>query len=111
MIDRRPPRDELFGFYYLGISPEGTYKFPNANHLAAYYRVSADAVLRWLDEYGLDPKTVGRKTIELSRVSVDLQLELPNLTPDAIRQRIAEALADFDGAGTGRKPWVDGPIQ
>ena len=110
MSERRPPRDELFGFYYLGFTPEGEYRFPNAHRVAAYYGVSADAVLRWLEEHGLDPATVGRKTIELSRHSVDLQMEQPNLTPEAVRERIAEILDEFDQAGTGRKPWRDGPI-
>ncbi len=110
MNDRRPPRDELFGFYYLGITPDGKYKFPNAHHVAGYYGVSADAVLRWLEEYGLDPATVGRKTVELSEVSVDLQLDLPNLTLEGIQRRIADALEEFDAAQTGRKPWRDGPI-
>ncbi|MBI5153802.1 hypothetical protein HZA57_01070 [Candidatus Poribacteria bacterium] len=111
MKDNRPPRDELFGFYYLGFAPDGTYKYPNANQLAAHYRVSSDAVLRWLGEYGLDPATVGRRSIELSRCSVDIQLEMPNLTPEGVRRRIAEVLADFDEAAVSRRPWLDGPIQ
>lgn len=110
MSDRRPPRAELFGYYYLGITPDGEYKFPNAHRVAAHYGVSADAVLRWLEEFGLAPAAVGRKTIELSRHAVDLQLELPNLTPGAVRERVAEVLEEFDGAGRGRKPWRDGPI-
>lgn len=109
--DRRPPRAELFGFYYLGFAPDGTYKFSNASHLAAHYRVSPDAILRWLGEYGIDPATVGRQAVELSAVSVDLQLDLPNLSPEGVRARIAEALAEFDAAQPTRRPWVDGPIR
>lgn len=110
MTDNRPPRAELFGFYYLGFAPDGTYKFSNANHLARHYKVSTDAVLRWLEEYGLDPKTVSRTSIELSRHSVDIQLDLPNLSAEGVRLRIEEVLAEFDGAEQGRRPWVDGPI-
>ncbi len=111
MIDRRPPRAELFGFYYLGFAPDGSYKFPNASHLAKHYRVSPDAILRWLEEYGLDPKSVSRRSVELSEMSVDLQMEAGNLTPEGIRERIEDALAEFDGASNERKPWRDGPIQ
>ncbi|MEQ8819317.1 MAG: hypothetical protein RLY93_03675 [Sumerlaeia bacterium] len=108
--DRRPPREELFGYYYLGITPAGTYKFPNAHHVAATYGVSADAVLRWLEEYGLAPNDVSYRMVELSRLSVDLQFDLGNLTLEGIRARVAEALEEFDEAGGGRHPCKDGPI-
>ncbi len=44
MEDRRPPRDELFGFYYLGFSPEGTYKFGVSGHMG--YQAEAPGVAR-----------------------------------------------------------------
>ncbi len=111
MDDKRPPRVELFGFYYLGFTPEGIYKFPNAHHVGAYYRVSADAVLRWLEEYRIDPASVGRRTVELSRVSVDIQLEMDEMSTEEILARIAEAMAEYDEASDGRRPWSDGPIR
>lgn len=111
MNNQRPPRAELFGYYYLGITPLGTYQFPNAHQVANHYKVSVDAVLSWLEEYGLDSATVGKRAIELSRHGVDLQMEFGNLTPDVIRDRIEEVLQQFDRARTGRQPWVDGPIK
>lgn len=111
MEEKRPPRAELFGYYYLGITPEGTYQFPNANQVANTYKVSVEAVLRWLEEEGLDSATVGKKSIELSRHGVDLQMELGNLEPEVLRKRIESILNEFDRARPGRKPWVDGPIK
>jgi hypothetical protein len=111
MSTPRPPRAELFGFYWLGFAPDGSYKFPNANHLAAHYRVGPEAVMGWLEHYGIDPATVARTAIELSALSVDIQLDLPNLTPEGVRARVAEALAAFDAARGGRRPWIDGPIR
>ncbi|MDX2175842.1 MAG: hypothetical protein SF028_05170 [Candidatus Sumerlaeia bacterium] len=110
-MDRaRPDRAELFGFYYLGLRPDGTYKYSNAHQVAAWYRVSSDAVLGWLDEYGLSPSVVARKRIEITGWSVDIQLDLPNLEPEGVRRRVAEAMEAFDEASGGRHPWRDGPI-
>ena len=105
-----PPRAELFGFYYLGFAPDGSYKFPSVHHVARFYNVTADDVREWLDEHRIDPATVSKRTVELSRHSVDIQMELANLSPEGVRRRVEEALAEFDRAGTGRKPWIDGPI-
>lgn len=110
MSDRRPDRTELFGIYYLGFAPDGTYKWRNAHSVAAYYSVSADAILRWLEEYDLSPAAVGRKAVEISRLSVDIQMELSNLTPEGVRERVAEVLEELDMADSSRKPWRDGPI-
>jgi hypothetical protein len=111
MNDKRPPRAELFGFYHLGLHPDGTYRFANANQVAAHYRVGPEAVLRWLEEYEIDPATAGRRAVELSRLSVDIQLELANLTPEGVRARVEEALAEYDSAKPTRQPWRDGPIR
>lgn len=110
MQDQRPPRAELFGLYYLGFTPEGEYRFCNAHHVASYYRVSADAVLRWLEEYRIDPQSVAHRQVEIARASVDIQMDLPNLSPGGVRARVEEVLAEFDAAGDGRRPWIDGPI-
>ncbi len=111
MEDQRPPRAELFAFYYLGITPAGTYLFPNINQLARHYNASVECVLNWLMQYGLDSATVGKKSIELSRHSMDLQFELGNMTPEVLQKKIQAILAEFDEARTCRKPWVDGPIR
>lgn len=110
MASERPSRAELFGFYYLGFSPDGEYRFATANHLARHYGVGPEAILKWLEQYGIDPATVSKRRFEFAAWSVDLQMDAPNMTPEAIRARIDEALAAFDDAGTGRRPWVDGPI-
>lgn len=110
MDKQRPDRAELFGYYYLGFAPNGAYRFPNAHQVAGWYRTSADTVLTWLEEYDLSPGHVAGLKMELARASVDLQMEAPNLTPEAIRERIAAILADLDNAEPGRRPWIDGPI-
>ncbi len=103
----KPGRLELFSFYYLGFNPEGTYKFANAHHVARYYKVSSDAVLRWLDEYDLSSSRLLHLQYELSRAQTDLQLEADELTPEEILERAREILDEVDEATPGRKPWED----
>ncbi|HMX63879.1 MAG TPA: hypothetical protein PKD58_12500 [Candidatus Sumerlaeota bacterium] len=105
MQEQRPDRVELFAFYYLGVNPDGEYRFANAHHVAKYYGVSADAVLRWLEELDLKPRDVLRQQFNLSGPQLELQLELPNLDPAGVRQRAAAILADLDGADGGRRFW------
>ncbi len=107
----KPGRVELFAYYYLGFQPDGTYRFPNAHHVARWYNVGPEAVLRWLENYDLSPARVSKMQVELSGHSVDLQMEAPNLTPEGIQMRAAEILEDLDEAQPGRRPWIDGPIR
>ncbi|CAN5380578.1 hypothetical protein BH09SUM1_BH09SUM1_03030 [soil metagenome] len=108
--DRRPARLELFAFYYLGFSPEAEYKFPNAHHIARYYKVSSDAVLRWLEELDLDPHKILLRHFNLAAEAVDLQLEAETLTPAQIFMRADAILKELDVARGGRKPWEDVPF-
>lgn len=105
--DKRPPREELFAFYYLGFNPDGEYRFANAYHVAKYYRVSSDAVLRWLVELDLEPKKFLMQQYNLSGAQVDLQLEAEELTREEIRERAARILAELEAADGGRRPWEE----
>ncbi|MBI1289756.1 hypothetical protein GC173_00735 [bacterium] len=103
----RPGRIELFTFYYLGFNPDGEYRWANAHHVGRYYRVSSDAVLRWLEELDLDPKRMLHQQFDLSSHQVDLQLEAPDLTPAEIYRRASAILEELDAAPGGRKPWEE----
>lgn len=104
---RIPSREELFGFYYLGFDPAGNYKFPNVRHVAAFYGVSHDAVLHWLEILDLNSHKVLLQKFDLARAQVDLQMECTNLTLEGLRVRIAEVLTALDAADSGRQPWID----
>ncbi len=104
---RIPARAELFGFYYLGFDPAGNYKFPNVRHVAAFYGVSHDAVLRWLEELDLNSHKVLLQKFDLAKAQVDLQMDCTNLTLEGLRARIKEVLDALDGAESGRQPWID----
>jgi len=106
----RPTRVELFTFYFLGISPDGSYRFPNVHHVARWYGVSADAVQRWLDELDLSPAEILRKDCPLAAMQTDLQLEFEDLLPGEIAERAEEILSTVDEARPTRKPWEDQPF-
>jgi hypothetical protein len=105
--DARPDRIELFAFYFLGVNPDGEYRFANAHHVARYYRVSSDAVLRWLGELDIEPRDILRQQFDLAGAQLELQLELPNLDPAGVRQRVKAILEELDGSEGGRRFWED----
>jgi hypothetical protein len=92
-------------YYYMGFDPDGNYRFANAHHVARYYRVSSDAVLRWLEELDLSPHQVLFQRYNLAAASVDLQLEAEDLTLEELRAKGAEILAELDEARGGRRLW------
>ncbi len=106
----RPDRVELFAFYYLGFNPDGEYRFANAYHVARYYKVSADAVQRWLEELELEPGRFLTRQYDLAEAQVDLQMDAPGLTTEGIRMRAAEILDGLDKSEGGRRPWEDTPF-
>jgi hypothetical protein len=101
----RPTREELFAFYFLGFNPRGEYRFANAHHVARYYNVSSDAVLRWLEELDLEPGRILRRQFDLAGAQLELQLDSPDLTPEEIAQRAREILEELDSALSGRRFW------
>lgn len=107
IVDSRPPRVELFAFYFLGFRPDGTYKFANAHHIARHYRVSSDAVLRWLEEHRLTPRDVLHRQYDLAGAQVELMIEAEFMQPEEIFARAAEILEELDASSGGRKPWED----
>lgn len=106
----RPSRLELFTFYFLGFSPDGSYRFPNVHHVARWYGVSPDAVQRWLDELDLSPSEILRKDCPLASMQTDLQLECRDLQPGQLAERAGEILSTVDQARPTRKPWEDQPF-
>lgn len=103
----RPDRVELFGFYFLGISPAGEYGFANSHMVAAHYRVTPAQVLRWLQELDLTPGRILDRNFHLGRAQADLMLDAPHMNPVELRHRVEEILAEIDAAAGGRRYWEE----
>jgi hypothetical protein len=103
----RPDRVELFGFYFLGINPQGEYGFANAHMVAQHYSVTPAQVLRWLDELDLAPRRILDRQFRLGRAQADLMLDAPFMNAAEMRHRIEEILAEVDEAAGGRRFWEE----
>lgn len=101
----RPPRAELFGFYYLGFTPDGRYKFSNLNHVARHYGVGPQVVLRWLEELHLSPHHVLHRHFDVAGAQLEIQLSVETSTTEELRGRVDDFLNELDGAPAGRRPW------
>lgn len=101
----RPPRAELFAFYYLGFTPDGRYKFSNVNHVARHYGVGPQVVLRWLEELDLSPHQVLRQHFDVAGAQLEIQLDIDCCSTEELRERVDVFLEELDGAPSGRRPW------
>lgn len=96
---------ELFCLYYLGLSPEGDYRFVNGNQIAKRYNTTVDAVLHHLRSHDLDPDTVLNTDFPMARYQIDVQLAAESEHgPDALElaSRIFEAYHSSRGR---RRDW------
>jgi hypothetical protein len=57
MDDVKPEPFDLFAQYHLGILPDGTALFQNANQIAARYGVDVGRLNEWLRESQIDAET------------------------------------------------------
>lgn len=103
----RPDRVELFGFYFLGINPNGEYRFANAHMVAQHYGVQPAQVLRWLSELDLAPGRILDRQFHLGGAQADLMLDAPHMNAAELRSRIVEILAEVDEAPGGRRFWEE----
>jgi hypothetical protein len=53
----KPDDFELFAQYHLGLLPDGTGQFQNANQIAARYGVGMEELRRWLADARIDAET------------------------------------------------------
>ncbi len=65
---------ELFCLYYLGLSPEGEYRFVNGNQIAKRYNCTVAELMAFLKDHQLDPDTVLNTDFPMARYQVDIQL-------------------------------------
>ncbi len=96
---------ELFCLYYLGLTPEGEYRFVNGNQIAKRYNSTVDAVLQQLREHDLDPDTVLNTDFPMARYQIDVQLAAQAThgpDPVELARRIFTAYQESQGR---RRDW------
>jgi len=96
---------EMFQLYYLGLTPEGTVRFMNANKVAKHYNWTPEDVMAYLKRHRMDPDTVLACDFPMAEWQVKIQLAAQDNTPAFMLQEMAERLfALFQHArDTGRR--------
>lgn len=97
---------ELFCLYYLGLTPEGAYRFANANQLAARLNCTVDDLMGALKGHGLHPDTVLNTDFPLARYQVDVQIAAENASPEWMRDFAQRIYAEFLGHVGKRRDWL-----
>ncbi|MDH4224157.1 MAG: hypothetical protein OEW12_00750 [Deltaproteobacteria bacterium] len=96
--------EQLFILYYLGISPEGTYRFVNANQVARLLNWTPEQLQETLKKNGMAPAAVLNLDFPLARHQVDLQMEALEIPPEKLLARAFEVYQAWrKAAGSSKK--------
>jgi hypothetical protein len=74
---------ELFAQYHLGLLPDGTPRFQNANQIAARYGVAVGELNAWLKDAQLDAETADATDYDLPARHGEAQVVALDGTPEA----------------------------
>ena len=97
---------ELFCLYYLGMTPEGGYRFSNANHIAARMKWSVAELMQTLRGHGLHPDTVVNTDFPLARYQADFQIAAESESPEQMMAFAERIYEEFRGSGGKRRDWL-----
>jgi len=97
---------QIFCFYYLGLSPEGEYRFVNGNHIAQRYNCSVAEVMKFLKTHHMDPDTVLNTDFPMARYQVDVQMAAEQRGPEHALELASRIFADFQGRLGNRRDWL-----
>lgn len=102
-------RDDPFGLfcvYYLGLTPEGQYRFSNANQIARQLNWTVADLLTVLSRHGLHPDTVLNTDFPLARHQIDIQLAAERESGEQLRMRAARIYEQFRLHAGRRRDWL-----
>ena len=97
---------EVFCWYYLGLSPQGEYRFVNANQIAQQYNCTVADLMRFLDKHGLDPDRVLNTDFPMARFQVDVQMTAENTGPEQALEFAERIFAHFQTSAGTRRDWL-----
>jgi hypothetical protein len=97
---------EVFCWYYLGLTPQGEYRFVNGNRIAAVYNCSVGELLGFLKKNHLDPDTVLNTDFPMARHQVDVQLAAQERGPEHALELAERIFNEFQGRIGNRRDWL-----
>jgi len=102
-------RDDPFGLfclYYLGLSPEGQYRFQNANQIAKRLNWTVADLMDVLRKQGQHPDAVLNTDFPMARYQADLQIAAEREAPEEVRGRALAIWEDFRARKGKRRDWL-----
>jgi hypothetical protein len=93
----------LFCAYYLGITPDGGYRFQNIHEVAKRFGVPAGVIKQLLQDFGMDTDSIVNSTFDMASAQVDVMH-----VPEGVdRMEIARAhFEQFLNAPRGKRDWA-----
>jgi hypothetical protein len=96
----------VFAWYYLGLSPQGVYRFANGNHIAKHYNCTVRDVIAFLRKHHLDPDVVLNTDFPMARFQVDVQLAAQERGPEHALELAERIFALFQERIGNRRDWL-----
>lgn len=97
---------EVFCWYYLGLNPQGEYRFVNGNKIAAHYNCTVADLIGFLKKHRLDPDVVLNTDFPMARYQVDVQLAAQEQGPEQAMELAARIFAEFKGRIGNSRDWL-----
>lgn len=97
---------ELFCWYYLGLSPEGEYKFVNGNQVAQIYSWTVGELMENLRHLKIDPDTVLNTDFPLSRYQIDIQIAAEDRGSDHLLEFATRIYNEFSISIGKSRDWL-----
>ncbi len=97
---------EVFCWYYLGLSPQGEYRFVNGNRIAKQYNCTVADLLAFLKKHQLHPDVVLNTDFPMARHQVDVQLAAQERGPEHALELATRVFAEFQGRVGKRRDWL-----
>lgn len=96
----------LFCLYYLGLSPEGQYRFLNGNQIAKRLNCTVADLMEALRKQGQHPDVVLNTDFPLARHQADLQIAAEQESAEELRARAQEIWHAFRSRTGKRRDWL-----
>ena len=96
----------LFCLYYLGLTPEGEYRFQNGNQIAKRLNWTVADLMEVLRKQGQHPDVVLNTDFPMARHQADLQIAAETEGPDQLRARARGIWEEFRGRMGKRRDWL-----
>ena len=98
---------ELFCWYYLGLSPQGEYRFVNGNQVAQIYNWTVNDLMDNLKKLKIEPDTVLNTNFPMARYQIDVQMAAGTRDAEQLLELASRIFGEFQQQRGNRRDWLD----